>query len=43
MTSSTKIDFIYLSEQDMIKAEDDNMPACIEAMDEKFKLLHIED
>ena len=43
MSSSTKIDFIYLSEQDMIKAGVDDMPACVEAMDEMFKLLHIGD
>ena len=43
LPSSTKIDFIYLSEQDMIKAGVDDMPACVEAMDEMFKLLHIGD
>ena len=41
MSNSTKIDFIYLSEQDMIRAGVDDMPACVEAMDEMFKLLHI--
>ncbi|WP_264193499.1 tyramine oxidase subunit B [Mangrovibacter yixingensis] len=35
-----KIDFIYLSEQDMIKAGVTNMPACVDAMEEMFTLLH---
>ncbi len=43
MSNSTKIDFIYLSEQDMIRAGVDDMPACVDAMDEMFKLLHIGD
>ena len=43
MSSSTKIDFIYLSEQDMIRAGVDDMPACVDAMDEMFKLLHVGD
>lgn len=38
--TDTKIDFIYLSEQDMIKAGVTNMPQCVETMDEMFKLLH---
>jgi len=43
MTSSAKIDFIYLSEQDMIRAGVDEMLPCVDAMDEMFKLLHIGD
>ena len=43
MTNSAKIDFIYLSEQDMIRAGVDDMPGCVDAMDEMFKLLHIGD
>lgn len=34
-----KIDFLYLSEQDMIDAGVKNMVGCVEAMDEMFKLL----
>ena len=34
-----KIDFLYLSEQDMIDAGVKNMAGCVEAMDEMFKLL----
>lgn len=40
MTDSTKIDFIYLSEQDMIKAGVTDMPGCVDAMEEMFGLLH---
>lgn len=43
MTNSSKIDFIYLSEQDMIRAGVDDMPGCVDAMDEMFKLMHIGD
>ena len=43
MPSSTKIDFIYLSEQDMIRAGVDDMPACVDAMDEMFKLMDVGD
>jgi len=34
-----KIDFLYLSEQDMIDAGVKDMAGCVEAMDEMFKLL----
>ena len=39
MTQSTKIDFLYLSEQDMIKAGVTDMTACVDAMEEMFGLL----
>lgn len=40
MTHSTRIDFIYLSEADMVKAGVTDMPACVAAMDETFALMH---
>jgi len=40
MTDSTRIDFIYLSEQDMIEAGVTDMGACVDTMEEMFKLLH---
>lgn len=40
MSNNTKIDFIYLSEQDMIKAGVTDMPACVDTMEEMFTLLH---
>lgn len=40
MTDNTKIDFIYLSEQEMIKAGVTNMPACVDTMEEMFGLLY---
>ncbi len=40
MTRDTKIDFIYLSEPDMIKAGVTDMPACVDTMDEMFTLLY---
>lgn len=40
MTSSPKIDFIYLSEPDMVKAGVTDMPACVDTMEEMFKLLY---
>ena len=40
MSNTTKIDFIYLSEQDMIKAGVMDMPACVDTMEEMFGLLH---
>ena len=40
MSASTKIDFIYLSEQDMIKAGVTDMPACVDTMEEMFGLLY---
>jgi ornithine cyclodeaminase len=35
----TKIDFLYLSEQDMIDAGVTDMPGCVRAMEEMFRLL----
>ncbi|MFT4021289.1 MAG: tyramine oxidase subunit B [Acinetobacter sp.] len=40
MDYDTKIDFIYLSEQDMIRAGVTNMPACVDTMEEMFGLLY---
>ncbi|MCW4630693.1 MULTISPECIES: tyramine oxidase subunit B [Marinomonas] len=40
MSENTKIDFIYLSEQDMIKAGVMDMPQCVDTMDEMFTLLY---
>ncbi|KEA65232.1 Ornithine cyclodeaminase [Marinobacterium lacunae] len=40
MSDNTKIDFIYLSEPDMIKAGVTDMPACVDTMEEMFALLH---
>lgn len=40
MTHDTKIDFIYLSEPDMIKAGVTDMPGCVDTMDEMFTLLY---
>lgn len=40
MSESTQIDFIYLSEQDMIKAGVTDMPKCVDTMEEMFTLLH---
>lgn len=40
---SSKIDFLYLNEQDMLRAGVSNMPACLESMEEMFKLLYIGD
>ncbi|MFN4154346.1 MAG: tyramine oxidase subunit B [Paracoccaceae bacterium] len=40
MTASTRIDFIYLSEQDMIRAGVTDMPACVDCMEEMFGLLY---
>ena len=37
---STKIDFLYLSEEDMIKAGVMDMPACVETMEEVIKLIN---
>ncbi len=37
---SSKIDFLYLSEQDMLKAGVDDMPRCINAMEDMFTLLY---
>ncbi|CAN5723729.1 tyramine oxidase subunit B [soil metagenome] len=38
--SDTKIDFLYLSEPDMIAAGVTDMAACVDAMEETFALLH---
>lgn len=38
-----RIDFLYLSEEDMIKAGVTEMAGCVEAMEEMFKLLKIGD
>ncbi|WP_144097498.1 tyramine oxidase subunit B [Croceicoccus sediminis] len=38
--ASTKIDFIYLSEPDMIRAGVTDMAACVDTMEEMFVLLH---
>ncbi|ENM5888052.1 tyramine oxidase subunit B [Vibrio mimicus] len=40
MSSNTKIDFIYLSEPDMIKAGVTDMSTCVDTMEEMFALLH---
>jgi N-[(2S)-2-amino-2-carboxyethyl]-L-glutamate dehydrogenase len=40
MTSSTRIDFLYLSEQDMIQAGVTDMPACVDTMEQMFALLY---
>ena len=37
---SGKIDFLYLNEQDMIKAGVMDMPGCIKAMEDMFELLY---
>ncbi|WP_296536599.1 tyramine oxidase subunit B [Rhizorhabdus sp.] len=40
MTTSTRIDFIYLSEEDMIRAGVTDMAACVDTMEEMFALLY---
>jgi ornithine cyclodeaminase/alanine dehydrogenase-like protein (mu-crystallin family) len=40
MSEVTRIDFIYLSEQDMIRAGVTDMPACVDTMEEMFGLLY---
>ncbi|PAU74849.1 tyramine oxidase subunit B [Halomonas salipaludis] len=40
MTCNTSIDFIYLSEPDMVRAGVTDMPACVDTMEEMFGLLH---
>ena len=37
---SSKIDFLYLNEQDMLKAGVTDMPRCIKAMEDMFALLY---
>lgn len=36
---NSRIDFLYLNEQDMIKAGVNNMAGCVESMEDMFKLL----
>ncbi len=40
MGSTSKIDFIYLSEPDMIRAGVTDMKACVDTMEEMFELLY---
>jgi ornithine cyclodeaminase/alanine dehydrogenase-like protein (mu-crystallin family) len=40
MTAATKIDFIYLSEPDMIRAGVTDMATCVDTMEEMFGLLY---
>lgn len=40
MSNNTKIDFIYLSEQDMIRAGVTDMAGCVDTMEEMFGLLY---
>lgn len=40
MSADTRIDFIYLSEPDMIEAGVMDMPACVDTMEKMFTLLH---
>ena len=40
MAESTKIDFIYLSEPDMVAAGVTDMSACVDTMEEMFGLLY---
>jgi N-[(2S)-2-amino-2-carboxyethyl]-L-glutamate dehydrogenase len=40
MTAATKIDFIYLSEPDMIRAGVTDMATCVDTMEEMFALLY---
>lgn len=40
---TTRIDFIYLSEPDMIRAGVTNMPQCVDTMEEMFGLLYTGD
>lgn len=39
--NSSKIDFLYLSEEDMIAAGVKDMKSCVEAMEEMFKLMKV--
>lgn len=41
--NASRIEFLYLSEQDMLKAGVADMPACIDSMEDMFKLLHMGD
>ena len=40
MANETRIDFIYLSEPDMVRAGVTDMAACVDTMEEMFALLH---
>jgi ornithine cyclodeaminase/alanine dehydrogenase-like protein (mu-crystallin family) len=40
MISNTKIDFLYLSEQDMVAAGVTDMASCVDTMEEMFELLY---
>lgn len=40
MTDNTRIDFLYLSEQDMIRAGVTDMASCVDTMEEMFGLLY---
>lgn len=40
---NTCVNFLFLNESDMMKAGVANMPACMDSMEEMFKLLHIGD
>ncbi len=40
MSEHTKLDFVYLSEPDMIEAGVTDMPSCVDTMEEMFALLH---
>jgi ornithine cyclodeaminase len=41
--SASRIDFLYLSEPDMIRAGVTDMAKCVDAIEEMFRLLHIGD
>ena len=40
MSDTTNIDFIYLSESDMIEAGVTDMPSCVDSIEEMFVLMH---
>ena len=41
--NEAKVDFLYLSEKDMIAAGVENMAGCVDAMEEMFKLMKVGD
>ncbi|SLJ86064.1 tyramine oxidase subunit B [Novosphingobium mathurense] len=43
LSALPRVDFLYLSEPDMIRAGVTNMAQCVDAMEEMFHLLHIGD
>ncbi|CDO35339.1 Ornithine cyclodeaminase [Novosphingobium sp. KN65.2] len=43
LSALPRVDFLYLSEPDMIRAGVTNMSQCVDAMEEMFHLLHIGD